>query len=225
LGRKVNPIGMRLGYIKDWESKWFAEGRQYANLLTEDTKIRAAINKELGRAGVSRIEIQRFPKQVAITIVTAKPGIVIGRKGATVNALKSKMETLTGVAGKNLRLDVQEVEHPEMDAHLVAETVAEQLEKRVSQKRAMRQAIMRAMRAGAKGIKIAVAGRLGGSEMARYEWAREGRVPLHTLRADIDYATAESLTTFGRIGIKVWVYRGEVLPTATGAVEKVGGVD
>ncbi|MCE5258594.1 MAG: 30S ribosomal protein S3 [Chloroflexi bacterium] len=225
MGRKVNPIGMRLGYIKDWESKWFAEGKEYANLLTEDTKIREAINKELGRAGVSRIDIQRFPKQVAITIVTAKPGIVIGRKGATVNALKSKMEALTGVAGKNLRLDVLEVEHPEMDAHLVAETVAEQLEKRVSQKRAMRQAIMRAMRAGAKGIKIACAGRLGGSEMARYEWAREGRVPLHTLRADIDYATAESLTTFGRIGVKVWVYRGEVLPTAAGTVESTEGAE
>ncbi len=225
MGRKVNPIGMRLGYIKDWESKWFAEGKEYANLLTEDTKIRAAINKELGRAGISRIDIQRFPKQVAITIVTAKPGIVIGRKGATVNALKSKMEALTGVAGKNLRLDVLEVEHPEMDAHLVAETVAEQLEKRVSQKRAMRQAIMRAMRAGAKGIKIACAGRLGGSEMARYEWAREGRVPLHTLRADIDYATAESLTTFGRIGIKVWVYRGDVLPTAAGTVESTQGAE
>ncbi|MHB9031462.1 MAG: 30S ribosomal protein S3 [Anaerolineae bacterium] len=226
MGRKVNPIGYRLGYIRDWESKWFAEGRNYANLLTEDTKIRAAINKELGRAGVSRIEIQRFPKQVAITIVTAKPGIVIGRKGATVNALKSKMEALTGVAGKNLRLDVLEVEHPEMDAHLVAETVAEQLEKRVSQKRAMRQAIMRAMRSGAKGIKIACAGRLGGSEMARYEWAREGRVPLHTLRADIDYATAESLTTFGRIGIKVWVYRGDVLPTVGGgATESAEGAE
>lgn len=222
MGRKVNPIGMRLGYIKDWESKWFAEGRNYANLLTEDTKIRAAINKELGRAGISRIDIQRFPKQVAITIVTAKPGIVIGRKGATVNALKTKMENLTGVAGKNLRLDVLEVEHPDMDAHLIAENVAEQLEKRVSQKRAMRQSIQRAMRAGAKGIKIACSGRLGGSEMARYEWAREGRVPLHTLRADIDYATAESLTTFGRIGIKVWVYRGDVLPTAGGTESAEG---
>jgi len=225
LGRKVNPIGMRLGYIKDWESKWFAEGKEYAMLLTEDTRIRESIHKELGRAGVSRIEIQRFPKQVAITIVTAKPGIVIGRKGATVNALKAKMEQLTGVAGKNLRLDVLEVERPEMDAQLVAETIAEQLEKRVSQKRAMRQAIQRAMRSGAKGIKIACSGRLGGSEMARYEWAREGRVPLHTLRADIDYAAAESLTTFGRIGIKVWVYRGDVLPTASGTVEPVLGVD
>lgn len=212
MGRKVNPIGMRLGYIRDWDSKWFAEGKEYAQLLGEDTEIRTMINKELGRAGISRIEIQRFPKQIAVTIVTAKPGIVIGRKGASVNALKGKLEQMTGVAGKNLRLDVLEVERPEMDAHLVAESVAEQLERRVSQKRAMRQAITRAMRAGAKGIKIAVAGRLAGSEMARREWAREGRVPLHTLRADIDYAVAESLTTFGRIGIKVWVYRGDVLP-------------
>ena len=223
MGRKVNPIGMRLGYIRDWESKWFAEGRKYANQITEDNKIRVAIGNELGRAGISRINISRFPKQIAVTIVTAKPGIVIGRKGATVNALKAKIEALTGVSGKNMRLDVLEVERPEMDAHLVAETVAEQLEKRVSQKRAMRQAIIRAMRAGAKGIKIACAGRLGGSEMARYEWAREGRVPLHTLRADIDYANVEALTTFGRIGIKVWVYRGDVLPGAGIATEKAQG--
>jgi small subunit ribosomal protein S3 len=223
LGRKVNPIGMRLGYIRDWESKWFAEGRKYANQITEDNKIRMAIGKELGRAGISRINIQRFPKQIAVTIVTAKPGIVIGRKGATVNALKTSIETMTGVSGKNMRLDVLEVERPEMDAHLVAETVAEQLEKRVSQKRAMRQAIIRAMRAGAKGIKIACAGRLGGSEMARYEWAREGRVPLHTLRADIDYANVEASTTFGRIGIKVWVYRGDILPGAGSTTEKAQG--
>lgn len=223
MGRKVNPIGMRLGYIRDWESKWFAEGRKYANQVTEDNKIRVAIGTELGRAGISRINIQRFPKQIAVTIVTAKPGIVIGRKGATVNALKAKIEAMTGVSGKNMRLDVLEVERPEMDAHLAAETVAEQLEKRVSQKRAMRQVIIRAMRAGAKGIKIACAGRLGGSEMARYEWAREGRVPLHTLRADIDYANVEALTTFGRIGIKVWVYRGDVLPGAGIATEKAQG--
>lgn len=217
MGRKVNPIGFRLGYIKDWESKWFAEGATYANLLVEDIKIRKLIRANLGRAGVSRIEIQRFPKQIAITIVTAKPGIVIGRKGASVNALKAELETLTGVAGKNLRLDVLEIERPDIDAYLVAESLAEQLERRVAQKRAMRQAITRAMRAGAKGIKISCSGRLAGAEMARREWAREGRVPLHTLRADIDYAMAESLTTFGRIGIKVWIYRGDVLPEATEA--------
>ncbi len=217
MGRKVNPIGFRLGIIKDWESKWFAEGKEYAQLLTEDMRIRQFIHQYLGRAGISRIEIQRFPKQIAVTIVTAKPGIVIGRKGANINELKERLEALTGVESKNLRLDVVEVERPEMDAHLIAESIAEQLEKRVSQKRAMRQAMVRAMRAGAKGVKIACAGRLSGAEMARREWVRDGRVPLHTLRADIDYATAEALTTFGRIGVKVWVYRGEVLPEATPA--------
>ncbi len=208
---------MRLGYIKDWESKWYAEGREYAELVVEDIKIRDLINRELPRSGVSRIEIQRFPKQIAIKIVTAKPGIVIGRRGANVNALKAKLEELTGVVGKNLRLDVVEVEHPELDARLVAESVAEQLEHRVAQRRAMRQAITRSMRAGAKGIRIACSGRLSGSEMARREWAREGRVPLHTIRADIDYAIAEALTSFGRIGVKVWIYRGEVLPEAAEA--------
>jgi len=217
LGRKVHPIGFRLGYIKDWESKWFAEGKDYAQFLRGDIEIRQLIHKQLGRAGISRIEIQRFPKQIGIAIVTAKPGIVIGRKGANVNELKARLEALTGITGRNLRLDVVEVERPEMDAYLIAESIAEQLERRVSQKRAMRQAVVRAMRAGAKGIKIACAGRLAGAEMARREWVREGRVPLQTLRADIDYAKAESLTTFGRIGVKVWVYRGDVLPEAAQA--------
>ncbi len=212
MGRKVNPIGFRLGYIKDWESKWFASGEEYARLLNEDIAIRKLIRGKLGRAGISRIEIQRFPKQIAVTIVTAKPGVVIGRRGATVNELKQELESLTSVSGKNLRLDVVELERPETDAYLVAESVAEQLERRVSQKRAMKQAVARAMRAGAKGIKIKVGGRLAGAEMARREWVREGRVPLHTLRADIDFAVAEALTTFGRIGVKVWVYRGDVLP-------------
>ena len=217
MGRKVHPIGFRLGYIKDWESRWFAEGKQYAELLTEDVKIRNLVHQQLGRAGISRIEIQRFPKQIAVTIVTARPGIVIGRKGSNVNALKSQLEGLTDVTGKNLRLDVVEVERPELDAHLVSESIAEQLERRVSQKRAMRQSVTRAMRAGAKGIKIVCSGRLAGSEMARREWMREGRVPLQTLRADIDYAVSEALTTFGRIGVKVWIYRGEVLPEAAEA--------
>jgi small subunit ribosomal protein S3 len=217
LGRKVNPIGFRLGFIKDWESKWYAEGSEYARLLQEDLRIRELIHRQLGRAGISRIEIKRFPKQVAIAIVTAKPGIVIGRKGASVNELKAKLESLTALTGRNLRLDVVEVERPDMDAHLMAESVAEQLERRVSQKRAMRQAMVRAMRAGAKGVKIACGGRLAGSEMARREWVRDGRVPLHTLRADIDYAMAEALTTYGRIGVKVWIYRGEVLPEAAEA--------
>jgi small subunit ribosomal protein S3 len=216
LGRKVHPIGFRLGITKECESKWFAEGAEYAELLGQDIKIRELIRKRLGRAGISRLEIQRFPNQISITILTAKPGIVIGRRGANVNALKAELEELTGVTGRNLRLDVVEVERPELDARLVAESVAEQLERRVSQRRAMRQAISRAMRAGAQGIKIACSGRLSGAEMARREWAREGRVPLHTLRADIDYALVEALSTYGRIGVKVWIYRGDVLPEATG---------
>lgn len=216
MGRKVHPIGFRLGITKECESKWFAEGAEYAELLGQDIKIRELIRKRLGRAGISRLEIQRFPNQISITILTAKPGIVIGRRGANVNALKAELEELTGVTGRNLRLDVVEVERPELDARLVAESVAEQLERRVSQRRAMRQAISRAMRAGAQGIKIACSGRLSGAEMARREWAREGRVPLHTLRADIDYALVEALSTYGRIGVKVWIYRGDVLPEATG---------
>ncbi|MBC7255622.1 MAG: 30S ribosomal protein S3 [Chloroflexi bacterium] len=212
MGRKVNPIGFRLGIIRDWESKWFAEGREYARLVTEDITIRETIKKILGRAGISRIEIQRFPKQINVTIVTAKPGIVIGRRGASVNALKEELEKLTSITGKNLRVDVVEVERPELDAHVVAESIVEQIERRVSHKRAMRQAVLRAMRGGAKGIKIACGGRLSGAEMKRTEWVREGRVPLHTVRADIDYAHDEALTTYGRIGVKVWIYRGDVLP-------------
>jgi len=214
LGRKINPIGFRLGIVKDWESKWYAEGTEYRQFLVSDIAIRKLINDRLGRAGISRIEIQRFPKRLRVTIVTAKPGVVIGRRGANVNALKQELERLTGIESKNLRLDVSEVQNVDTDAALVAESVAEQLERRVSQKRAMRQATVRAMRAGAKGIKILCSGRLSGSEMARREWVREGRVPLHTLRADIDYAFAESLTGFGRIGVKVWIYRGEVRPEA-----------
>lgn len=212
MGRKVHPIGFRLGIIKDWESKWFAQGEDYARLLGEDIKIRELIRDRVQRAGISRIDIQRFPKRISITLVTAKPGVVIGRKGASINALKSELEGLTEVRGKNLRLDVVEVDRPDVDARVVAESVAEQLERRISQKRAMRQVIQRAMRAGAKGIKVSCSGRLAGSEMARRDWAREGRVPLHTLRADIDYATAEAMTTFGHIGVKVWVYRGDVMP-------------
>ena len=212
MGRKVNPIGFRLGVIRDWESKWFAEGPEYARLVVEDAQLRGLIHEHLGRAAISRLEIQRFPKRVTVTIVTGKPGIVIGRKGANINGLKAMLDRLPTMAGKSLRLDVVEVERPELDANVVAESVVEQLERRISQKRAMRQAVQRSMRAGAKGIRIQCSGRLSGSEMARREWTREGRVPLHTLRADIDYAQDEALTTFGRIGVKVWIYRGDVLP-------------
>lgn len=223
MGRKVHPTGFRLGFIKDWESKWFAEGEDYARLLAEDTAIRAQIRKTLGRAGVSRIEIQRFPKQINVTIVTAKPGVVIGRRGASINALKQTLEQMTDVKGKQLRVDVHEVENVDLDARVVAESIAEQLERRVAHKRAMRQAIQRTMRGGAHGIKIVCSGRLSGAEMARRELAREGRVPLHTLRANIDFATEEALTTFGRIGVKVWIYKGDVRPEPKRAAASAEG--
>lgn len=211
MGRKVHPEGFRLGIIKDWKARWYAEGQEYAALLKEDLAIRDLIREELSRAGISKIEIERFPNQVSLTIHAARPGIVIGRRGATVNALRRQLEELTG---KRIRIEVQEVEHPEIDAHLIAEGLAAQLSKRISHKRAMKQAMDRAMRLGVEGIKIACSGRLRGAEMARREWVMEGRVPLHTIRADIDYAQDEALTTLGRIGVKVWVYKGEVLPEA-----------
>jgi small subunit ribosomal protein S3 len=210
LGRKVHPYGFRIGIIKDWKARWYAEGRKYTDLLHEDLAVRQVIRSEMERAGISNIEIERFPKQVSITIWTAKPGIVIGRKGASINALKRKLEELT--QGKRVRLEVQEVERPDLDAYLVAENIAQQLEKRISFRRAMKQAIGRAMRAGAEGAMVTCSGRLAGTEMARSETFREGRVPRHTLRADIDYAQSEALTTFGRIGVKVWIYKGEILP-------------
>ncbi len=224
MGRKVNPIGFRLGIIKDWESKWFAEGKEYSKLLGEDIAIRNEIRSTLGRAGVSRIEIQRFPKQINITIVTAKPGIVIGRRGANINALKARLEEMADIKGKSLRVDVVEVPNAEIDARVVAEGIAEQLERRVAHKRVMRQVVQRTMRSGAQGIKVLCAGRLSGAEMARREWVREGRVPLHTLRADIDFATEEAATSTGRIGVKVWIYRGDVLPESNRATGRVEGV-
>ena len=211
MGRKVHPYGFRLGYIYDWKARWYAEREEYSDLLQEDIKIRKLIRDELGHAGISAIEIERFPRarQIAIKIHTAKPGIVIGRKGANVNALRRSLEELTD---KKAHVDVQEVDRPELDAYLVAEGIAQQIERRISYKRAMKQAIQRAMRFGAQGAMVTCSGRLHGSEMARRETNREGRVPRHPLRADIDYAHAEALTTFGRIGIKVWIYKGEVLP-------------
>jgi small subunit ribosomal protein S3 len=217
LGRKVNPIGMRLGIIRDWDSKWFAEGRTYAELLQQDIRIRSLIRERLPRAGITRITIQRLPGRVVIGIQTARPGIVIGRRGATINALKAELEHLTGLEGNALRLDVTEIENPDTSARVIAENVAEQLERRISHKRAMRRATQVAMRAGAHGIKISCQGRLMGAEMGRREWVMEGSVPLHTLRADIDYAHEEAATTFGRIGVKVWVNLGEKLPEAVAA--------
>jgi small subunit ribosomal protein S3 len=200
-----------LGFSKDWLARWYAEGDTYAELLQEDIGIRRTIREQVGQAGIGIIEIERFPKQVSVVVHTARPGIIIGRKGSNVNALRQRLEELTG---KKIRLDIVEIEKPELSAPLVAENIASQLEKRISHKRAMRQAATRSLRVGAEGIKISCSGRLSGAEMARREWVREGRVPLHTLRADIDYAHREALTTFGRIGVKVWIYRGDVLPEA-----------
>ena len=211
MGRKVHPYGFRLGYIYDWKARWYAEGEEYGDLLGEDLAVRKLIRDQLGHAGISKIEIERFPRarQISIKIWTAKPGIVIGRKGVNVNALRRSLEELTS---KKVHVDVEEVTRPELDAYLVAEGIAQQVERRISYKRAMKQAVQRAMRFGAEGAMITCAGRLHGAEMARRETTREGRVPRHTLRADIDYGHAEALTTFGRIGIKVWIYKGEILP-------------
>src|SRR5690554_896992 len=208
MGRKVHPTGMRLKIFKAWNAPWYAEGRRYGELLHEDFAIRKLIESEHDNAGISNIEIERYPNQVQVTLHTARPGIVIGRKGTAVKELRQKLEELTG---KNVRIEVEEVEQPDLEAKLVAENVAGQLERRISHSRAMKRAASQAMRQGAQGIRIMVSGRLGGSEMSRTEWVREGRVPLQTLRADIDYGTAEADTTFGKIGVKVWVYKGEVL--------------
>ncbi len=222
MGRKVHPIGFRLGIIKAWESRWYAEGRRYAELLEEDRMIRTYIRDHLPGAGISRIEIERYPQQVNITIHTAKPGIVIGRKGQTVNELR---EALSEMTGKRVKIDVAEVKRPELDARLVAESIAEQLERRVSFRRAMKQAVSRAIRMGAKGAMVQVKGRLAGAEMARKEAVREGRIPRHTIRADIDYAMAEALTKYGRIGVKVWIYKGDILPEKKKAEEAVPAVE
>ncbi len=209
MGRKVHPIGFRLKINKTWEGRWYAEGSQYREQLHQDLAIRDLVRKQAPRAGISRVEIERFPAKVKITVHTAKPGILIGRKGATIKQLRAALEKLIG---SKADVDIKEIKVPDLDAYLVAHNIADQLERRVSYRRAMQRAIQQAMRQGAKGIKIQVAGRLAGAEMARTVWLRDGRVPLHTLRADIDYAKAEALTTYGRIGVKVWIYKGEVLP-------------
>jgi small subunit ribosomal protein S3 len=208
LGRKVHPLGFRLGIIKTWKSRWFAEGGEYADLLREDLEIRNLIREQAGHAGIDRVEIERLPNQVIVIIHTAKPGIIIGRRGASVKELRLGLEALTG---KKIKIDVQEVEKPDLSARLVAENIVSQLERRISHGRAMRRAVQQSMRAGAQGVMIACGGRLSGAEMARKESISEGRIPRHTLRADIDFARSEALTTYGRIGVKVWIYRGEVL--------------
>ena len=209
MGHKVHPNGFRLGVIRGWQGKWYAEHKDYTRLLHEDVQIRRTIQQRLGDAGVPRVEIERNPNQVSVTIHAAKPGIVIGRGGAKVEELKQTLEKATG---KRVKISISEIRQPELDAFLVAKSVAEQIERRVSYKRAVKQAANRAMQRGAKGIKIVASGRLGGAEMKRRELERAGRVPLHTLRADIDYGQTEAHTTFGRIGVKVWIYRGDILP-------------
>lgn len=216
MGRKVHPIGFRLGITKSWDSRWIAKPRAYAAQLHEDRLIRQMVHKTTPRAGISKVEIERFPNAVHITVHTSKPGIVIGRKGANVKELRTKLQEVTGTS---IKLDIAEIKDPDLDAQLVAENVANQLERRISHRRAMQRAVDSAMRAGAQGVKVMCAGRLGGSEMARRDWVREGRVPAQTLRADIDFARAEALTTYGRIGVKVWVCQGEVLPEAEGKPE------
>jgi small subunit ribosomal protein S3 len=209
MGQKVHPIGFRLGTTRTWSSRWFSK-KDYANLLHEDAKIRRYIKEALYHAGISRIDIERSANRVKITINTARPGIIIGRKGSEVEKLKNELQARTG---KEVHLNIEEVVHPELDAQLVAENVALQLQKRVAFRRAMKKAVQSALRLGADGIRIACAGRLGGAEIARREWYRDGRVPLQTLRADIEFGVATAHTTYGTIGVKVWIFKGEVLPS------------
>jgi len=208
MGRKIHPIGFRLKITRDWDARWYAEGTKYRDLLQEDFKIRRFVKKLGLRAGVSRIEIERYPNQLLVNIHTAKPGILIGRKGEAVKDLRTGIETMTD---KKVKVEVTEIEKPDLDPTLVAENIVDQLERRIGHSRAMKRAISQAMRQGALGIKIEVAGRLAGGDMARREWSSEGRVPRSSLRSDLDYGTAEALTTFGRIGVKVWIYKGEIL--------------
>ncbi len=208
MGQKVNPIGMRLQVNRTWDSRWYADTKDYGDLLLEDIAIREFIKAECKQAGVARVIIERPHKKCRVTVHTARPGVIIGKKGADIEALRKKLSTMTD---SELHLNIVEVRKPELDAQLVAESIAQQLERRVSFRRAMKRAVQNAMRMGALGIRVNVAGRLGGAEIARTEWYREGRVPLHTLRADIDYAHAEGATPYGIIGIKVWIFKGEIM--------------
>lgn len=220
MGQKVNPHGLRVGIIKDWDTKWYASKKDFADNLIEDYEIREMLKKSLYHAGISKIEIERAANKVKINIYTAKPGIVIGKGGTGIDKLKSDVEKLIN---KKTILNIVEVKSPDTDAQLVAENIAAQLERRISFRRAMKQAISRSRRAGAKGIKTMVSGRLGGADIARSEGYHEGTIPLHTLRANIDYGFAEASTTYGKIGVKVWIYHGEVLPKARKTKEAEGG--
>ncbi|MDD2694556.1 MAG: 30S ribosomal protein S3 [Anaerolineales bacterium] len=221
MGRKVHPIGFRLKINKTWEGRWYAEGEEYVNQLHQDFAIRELVHQEAPRAGVSRIDIERFPGKVKIVVNTAKPGVLIGRKGESVKKMRASLEALLG---KKIDLEIKEIKDPDLDAYLVANNIAEQLERRISYQRAMKRAMQQALRQGAQGIRVEVAGRLSGAEMARAVNMREGRVPRQTLRADIDFATCEALTTYGRIGVKVWIYRGESVPEIEEKLETTEGV-
>ena len=212
MGQKINPIGFRLAVNRNWSSRWYANSRQFAGMLAEDIKVRAFLKKKLAHASVGRVLIERPAKDARITIFSARPGVVIGKKGEEIEALKAELRRLMGV--QQVHVNIEEIRKPEIDAQLIADSIAQQLEKRIMFRRAMKRAMQNAMRLGAQGIKIMSAGRLNGIEIARTEWYREGRVPLHTLRADIDYGTGEAKTNYGVIGIKVWVYKGEVMTKA-----------
>jgi small subunit ribosomal protein S3 len=221
MGRKVHPIGYRLKINKTWEGRWFAEGNEYVANLHQDFHLRDLVRSESPKAGVSRVDIERFPGKVKVIVHTAKPGILIGRKGENVKKIRQSLER---VVGKKIDLEIKEIKSPDLDAYLVATNIAEQLERRISYQRAMKRAVQQAIRQGGEGIRIEVSGRLSGAEMARSVNMREGRVPRQTLRADIDFSKAEALTTYGRIGVKVWVYKGEVLPEVEEKPESTEGV-
>ena len=222
MGRKVHPVGFRLKINKTWDGRWYAEGEDYVNQLHQDFAIRDLIHEMSPRAGVSKIEIERFPGNVKIYVHTSKPGVLIGRKGENVKKVRKALEEL---AGKQIDLQIKEIKEPDLDAYLVAVNIAIQIERRISYRRAIRRALQQVMRAGGEGAKIEVSGRLGGADMARTVWVREGRVPLHTLRADIDFATYRAVTTYSAVGIKVWIYKGEILPeTVEDNLEETKGV-
>ena len=216
MGQKVHPTGFRLGISTDWTSKWYADNSEFAEFLGEDMKIRDYLRKKLAQAGVSRIQISRPAKAIAVTIHAARPGIIIGKKGEDIEKLRIEVASLVSVHINNVKINIEEIRKPELDAQLVAESIAAQLERRVMFRRAMRRSVTSAMRIGAEGIKINVSGRLNGVDIARNEWYREGRVPLHTLRADVDYGFAEALTTYGILGVKVWIYKGEIFSLEAG---------
>ena len=215
MGQKINPNGFRLGVIRDWTARWYAGSKHYADNLASDIKLRNHLKKKLAHAALSKIVIERPAQNISITLYTARPGIVIGKKGEDIEVMRKE---LTRMAGHPVQVAIEEVRKPEIDAQLVSENIAQQLEKRIMFRRAMKRAVQNAMRLGALGVKVMVAGRLNGGEIARTEWYREGRVPLHTLRADIDYGTAEAMTTYGKIGVKVWIFKGEVFNTGESAL-------